>query len=58
MADKVLEKLYELHDAYEVALRVLEAPLPGLQTIRAATWKAHDELERIVIREQAKRGKV
>lgn len=48
-----LATLYALHDHLEAALRALERRQLG--PAKRATWKAHDLVERVVIREQARR---
>ena len=51
-----LDQLYDIHDNMEAALRAYEkGEMPKMKRL---LWKAHDVLERVVIAEQARQGKV
>ena len=51
-----LEQIYAIHDWMEDALRQFEKK--DYTKAKKAVWKAHDLVERLTIREQARRGKV
>ena len=50
-----LDELYEYHDQTEKFLRELERDwLRVDMELQRAVWRAHDALERVIIREQSK----
>lgn len=52
-----LQALYRLHDDLEAALRELDRLPVSLRRVRRLTWRAHDRLERIVVKAQARRAR-
>ena len=50
-----LHTIYAIHDYMEDALRAFEKG--DVKAAKKATWKAHDLVERVTIKEQARRGK-
>ena len=51
-----LNTIYAIHDHMEDALRAFEKG--DMKAAKKATWKAHDLVERVTIKEQTRRGKV
>ena len=52
-----LQALYRIHDELEAALRTSEMPESekSLPRMRSRVWAAHDELERVIVKEEASR---
>lgn len=49
-----LEDWYGLHDDFEVLLRKLERLGISQNLVGTGVWASHDELERVIIKEQPK----